>query len=84
MQLKDLVKPIDKMSDEELLERLREIRHRKTVERPAAKARVEKAEKKQSRGRMSAMDKLLAALTPEEQAELMKSLEEQGGTEGSS
>lgn len=80
MQLKDLVKPIDQMSDDELLERLREIRHRKTVERPAAKARVEKAEKKQSRSRMTAMDKMLAALSPEEQAELMKSLEEQNGT----
>jgi hypothetical protein len=83
MQLKDLVKPIDQMSDEELLERLRQIRHRRTTERPVAKAREVKEEKRASRGRMTALDKALASLSPEDRDKLMKSLEEPNG-EGSS
>lgn len=83
MQLKDLVKPIDQMNDEELLERLRHIRHRRTVERPVAKAKEAKEQKRASRGRMSALDKALEALSPEDRATLMKSLEDADGKGGS-
>lgn len=83
MRLKDLVKPLGQMSDEELMEHLRQVRHRRTVEKPATRARVERAEKKVSRGRLSTLEKTLSALTPEQRAELMKQLEENNNGEGS-
>lgn len=83
MQLKDIVKPIDQMTDEELLEHLRQIRHRRSVERPAARAKVERAEKKESRGKLSKMDKMLAALSPEDRAKLIAELGGSGDGEGS-
>ncbi len=83
MQLKDLVKPISEMSDEELHEHLRQIRHRRQVERPAAKARVERVERKESRGRLSALDKLLEGLSDQEKAQLLLNLEGSGANGGS-
>lgn len=82
MQLKDIVKKIEDMTDEELLDHLRAVRRRRTTDRPVAKAKAAKIETKKLRSRMSAIDKLLATLSPEDQAELMKSLEEPN--EGSS
>ena len=78
------------MTDEELLARLQEIRHRRSIERPAAKARVERAEKKETRKRMSALDKLLEGLSEDERALLMQELEQgqgngnQGNNDGGS
>lgn len=80
MNLADIVKPIDRMTDEELLERLREIRHRRSIERPAAKAIVDRAERKATRGKLSAIDKLLAGLSEEDRARLLEQLE--GGSNG--
>lgn len=82
MQLKDIVKSIVDMTDEELLDHLRKVRQRRTVERPVAKAKAAKAEKKSSHKRLTALDKLLATLSLEDQAELMKYLE--APNEGSS
>jgi len=79
MQLKDITMKIEDMTVEQLQEHLRKIRHRRTVERPVAKAKAAKVETKKSRVRMTAVDKLLAKLSPEDQAELIKSLE--GGNE---
>ena len=79
MQLKDLVKTLDQMTDDELLERLREVRHRRSVERPAHRAHVERAERKESTKRMSALDKLLSSLSEAERDALMAQL---GGTSG--
>lgn len=75
MQLKDLVKPISTMTDEELMERLREIRHRRSVERPAARARVERAEKRQTNRKLGALDKMLAGLSDAERQQLLSQLE---------
>ena len=75
MQLKDLVKPISSMTDEELMERLREIRHRRSVERPAARARVERAEKKETNKKLGALDKMLAGLSDAERQQLLAQLE---------
>lgn len=83
MQLKDLIKTLDDLSEEELIERLREIRHRRSVERPASKAIVERHEKKQSRGRMSALDKLINSLSEEDRARLLADLEGSTGNGGS-
>jgi len=68
MQLDQLVKPLDEMTDEELVAYLREVRHRREVTRPAARKIVERAESKTSRGKMSAAEKLLVSLPPEELA----------------
>ena len=72
MQLGDLVKPIEEMTDEELRERLQGIRHRQTVERPASKARTVKKEKKETRKKLNPIQKLLGELTPEQIEELLK------------
>lgn len=74
MQLLDLVKPIEQSSDEELIARLKEIRKRRFMEKPAAKKRVERAKKKGAQTRISQTEKLLQSLTPEELHELLKQL----------
>lgn len=89
MKLADLQKPMEDMSDEELLERLREIRHNRFVERPAAKKHEEQEAEKAARPARtrakSAVEKLVANLTPEQREALMKqlqgSLSETGSTE---
>ena len=75
MQLGDLVKPIEEQTDEELKARLFELRHRREHERPAAKDRVKKAVKKESRKKVTAVEKLLAGLDPTELEALLKGME---------
>ncbi len=76
MQLHDLVKDISKMSDEELLEHVRAMRHNKYVARPAAAKRRADANKKTTRKTTSAIDKAVAKMTAEQRAELIKQLTE--------
>lgn len=59
MQLKDLVKPIDQMTDEELAERLRIVRSNRISTRPAAKAHAKRAAKKGQQGKMTKAQDLL-------------------------
>lgn len=66
MQLKDLTKPIDQMTDEELMERLRVMRHNRTTVRPAAKAHAKRAAKKGAQTRINKVDKLLEGLSREQ------------------
>jgi len=70
----DLIKPLDKMSDQELKEYLYEIRHRKTVEKPAVKARIKKASKKKSNKKISEAEKLLLALDSNQLELLLKGI----------
>jgi len=79
VQLKDLVKPIDQQTDDELLARLREIRHRREIIRPAARKHVERAETKASRGKVASTEKLLENLTDDERETLLAKLLEQEG-----
>lgn len=78
MQLHDIIKPIEQQTDEELLERLRAIRHTRSVIRPAAAQRTKKAAIKKARGESkkaaTKIDKLLDGLTPEQVQELLKQL----------
>jgi flagellar motility protein MotE (MotC chaperone) len=74
MQIKDLVKTIDEMTDEELMTRVREMRHRREVVRPAAKARVERVEKKASRAKVNKTADLLDNLSDEERLKLIELL----------
>ena len=78
MQLKDLVKPIDQLSDDELLDRLRTLRHKREVIRPAARKHVERAEVKVARKKVSELDKLVAGLSAADREALMKQLEDKG------
>lgn len=75
MQLKDLFKPIEELSNDELREKLREIRHNRTVERPAAKARTKRAESKGKVTRFNKLESLLAGMSPEEIKQLFKEVD---------
>lgn len=74
MKLPDITKTIDQLSDEELHEKLRQIRHNREVARPASKKRVEKSEAKTARKNVSKAERLLEDLSPEERDELIKQL----------
>lgn len=74
MRTIDLMKPIDLLTDDELLERLREVRRRREIERPVARRKAATAEKKTSRQRVSKTEDLLTALTKEERDALIQQL----------
>ena len=76
MQLKDITKTLDQMTDEELLERLRVTRQNRTVVRPAYRDHVERAERKVSSARVKKTSSLLDNLTDAERAELIRQLSE--------
>ena len=76
MQLGDLVKPIDKMSDAELLEHLRQIKQRRTIERPAHRAHVERAQAKVSRAKGKKVTSLLDNLSDEDRQALIQQLQQ--------
>lgn len=79
MQLKDLVKPISDMTDEELQERLRVIRHNRTTARPAAKAHAKRAVKKGAQTRINKVDKMLEGLSREQILQLLGEMENGSG-----
>lgn len=74
MQLKDLVKPIEESTDEELLERLRTIRHNRNYVKPAAKTHAKKRAKKGLQTKLNGLEAMLAALSDEDRAALLESL----------
>ena len=73
-QLKDLVKPISDMTDDELLEQLRVMRHKRDVIRPAKVKHIERAETKVARKKVSSTEKLVANLSAEDKARLLREL----------
>ena len=77
MKIADLVKTVSSMTEDELVEHLRRIRHSRETVRPAAKRYIEKAETKASRGRVAGVEKLLAGLSEVEREELLKQLEQE-------
>lgn len=72
--MSDLVKPIENMTDEELLESLRQLRHRRSVERPAAKRRVEKVKAKGKTTRINKMADLFDSLSEADKEAMIKKL----------
>ncbi len=74
MQLSDLIKPLDDMTDDELREHLSKIRHSRTKAKPATVNREKRAAKKGATGRISKVDDLFGDMTPEEKAELIRQL----------
>lgn len=79
MQLTDLYKPLDQLSDDELRERLQGIRHNRTRERPAAKARAKKEAKKGATKRLNQLEMLLSLMSPEEREAFLTSAAAQNG-----
>lgn len=79
MKLEDLVKPIDQLTDEELLERLRGIRNNRMVLRPAAKAHSDRAEKKETRKKVDKVTDMFANLSAADKEALIKQLSEGSG-----
>lgn len=71
MQIHDLIKPIDQCTDAELLERVRAMRHRRETIRPAARARVERAEKKTTRAKVNKTSALVDNLSEEDRLKLI-------------
>lgn len=78
MRLENLIKPMDDMSDAELMERLREIRHNRETARPAAAARQKRADSKGkvSSKKVTQLETLLASLSPEDRLKLFEGLGE--------
>jgi len=74
--IRGLIKPVEDMTDEELANRLYEIRKRQTIERPASKKRAKNVAKKESKKKMSAAEKILEELSTEELEQLLKELGE--------
>jgi hypothetical protein len=64
------------MTDEELLERVRQIRHSRETIKPGTAKRVEQKEKKAAGKKKTGLDKMLAGLTPEQIQELIGQLGE--------
>lgn len=62
------------MSDAELLEHVRAMRHRREVARPVAKAKAERAEKKTVRKKSEKVVDLFAGLSDEEKQKLIQAL----------
>lgn len=74
MQMSDLIKPIEECSQEELVERLKQIRNMRTVTRPAAKTHEKRAKKKEGKVKVSKVEALLANLSPEDLQKLLEGL----------
>lgn len=72
MQLSDLVKPIEEMTDEELRDKLAEVRRRQSVERPSSSNRKKKAATKEVKKKLTPLEKMLDQLSPEELQQLLK------------
>lgn len=74
--LDSLFTAVSNMTDEQLRDHIAEVRRRKYIERPAAKKRVEKAEKPERKKRESKVLDLVRGLSPDQLALLL------GGTDG--
>lgn len=71
MQLDDITKPLSSMSVEELEKRLFDIRHRREQSGASRKNKEKKQARKNTTKQISAVEKLLEGLSPEELAALL-------------
>ena len=72
MQLKDIVRPIDEMSHDELMNKIAQIREGRTLPAPRAETKRAKSNKKAEEGLRAMFEKM----TSKEKEEFMKALEE--------
>lgn len=73
-QLEDLFDSFSAMQPEDQLQKIREVRHRRTIERPAAAKKRQKRERKKSASNTSKLKGLVGTLSPEEKAAILKTL----------
>lgn len=71
MQLPDLVKPVEQMTDEELTARIRELRNNRNTIRPAAQNHTKRAAKKGAQKRISKVEKLMQGMSREDLIKLL-------------
>lgn len=76
MQLQDLVKPLEQLTDDELRQKLQEIRHKRNHIKPAAKAHAKKAVKKGSQGRVSKVEDMFAGMSEADKQALLVQLQQ--------
>lgn len=74
MKLTDLIKDVGQMTEEELLEHVRQMRHNKYVAKPAKQKHIADVEKKETNKGLRSVSSLLAGMTEEQKAELIKQL----------
>lgn len=75
-QLEDLFEHFSKMSPEAQLEKIRKIRHSRTIERPAAAVKRVKKERKAAKKTGDSAAKAIAKLPADQKAALIKMLQE--------
>lgn len=80
MQLQNLFKPLGELTDDELKARLQEIRHNRTVARPAKKAHEKRAANKGRQAKINKAQGLMSGLSKEQIQQLM--MEFGGGKNG--
>jgi len=75
MRLEDLTKNLSNMTDDELREHVRQIRHNKNVVKPASAKRVAEVVKKESNQKASKVNKMLDSMSESEKRQLLLMLE---------
>ena len=75
MKLLQLITPFENLSSSQKLVEVRSWRHRREIERPAAKAIIKRAKKKEINMQIVRLKKLLGSLPKKELAELLAQLE---------
>lgn len=75
MKLQHLVSDIRKMSDAELLERVRKIRHSKYVDRPAAEQRKKKPAKQEQNRAVLKVNRMMRDMSNADREALIKLIE---------
>lgn len=75
-KLEDLFEHFSQMSPERQLEKIREVRHSRTIERPAAAVKRVKKERKAAKKTANSAQKAIDKLTPDQRAKLIAALQE--------
>ena len=75
MRLSNLVPDVSNMSDDELREHVRGIRHNKFIVKPAAQKHKEKPQKQERKSARLNINKMLSGLSKEQIAALIQQLE---------
>jgi len=77
MKLQHLITDIRKMTDTELLERVRQIRHSKYVEKPALAARKQKPAKQAAKSATMKVNRMMRDMSNADREALIKLLEKE-------
>lgn len=74
MKISDLTANLSSMTEDQLMEHVRKLRHNKYVAKPAVAKRVADEEKAEKNTAIRGVNRLLDSMTPEQKAELLKKL----------